>query len=49
MVRTVEDNYASVKVLKKNGFECIGTVYDEDDGEVLEWEYKCFTVTNDLR
>lgn len=40
MARTVEDNYASAKVLKKNGFECIGKVHDEEDGEVLEWEYK---------
>ena len=48
MARTLEDNYKSIKVLKKNRFECIGKVQDEDDGEVLEWEYKSITVTNDL-
>ncbi len=48
MARTVENNYKSIKVLKKNRFECIGKVHDEDDGEVLEWEYKSITVTNDL-
>lgn len=26
--------------LKKNGFECLGFVVDEEDGNVLEWEFK---------
>lgn len=38
--RTLQDGYASISVLKKNGFECSGIVYDEDDGNVLEWEFK---------
>ena len=38
--RTLPDNHASISVLKGNGFECLGTVYDEEDGEVLEWEFK---------
>src|SRR5215204_7814595 len=38
--RTLQDGYASMAILKKNGFECLGTVYDEEDGEVLEWELK---------
>ena len=36
--RTLQDGYASIKILKKNGFECLGIVHDEEDGEVLEWE-----------
>jgi RimJ/RimL family protein N-acetyltransferase len=38
--RTLPDNHASMAILKRNGFECLGTIYDEDDGEVLEWEFK---------
>ncbi|HMQ06007.1 MAG TPA: GNAT family N-acetyltransferase [Saprospiraceae bacterium] len=38
--RTLPDNIASMKVLEKSGFESIGWVYDEEDGEVLEWVFK---------
>ena len=38
--RTLPDNNASIGILRRNGFECNGTVYDEDDGDVLEWELK---------
>lgn len=38
--RTLHDGYASMAVLKKNGFICLGTVYDEEDGDVLEWLFK---------
>ena len=38
--RTLQDGYASMRILTKNGFECLGIVDDEDDGPVLEWEYK---------
>ncbi|WP_373497686.1 GNAT family N-acetyltransferase [Aquiflexum sp.] len=37
--RTLPDNVSSIGVLKRNGFVCKGTVQDEEDGEVLEWEY----------
>jgi RimJ/RimL family protein N-acetyltransferase len=33
-----EENY-SVKILRKNNFELIGTAMDDDEGEVWEWEY----------
>jgi RimJ/RimL family protein N-acetyltransferase len=38
--RTLPDSYASIGILKKNGFVCLGMVYDEEDGDVLEWEFK---------
>ena len=38
--RTLQDGYASMTILKKNGFECLGIVYDDEDGDVLEWELK---------
>lgn len=38
--RTLEDGYASISVLKKNGFEYLGVVYEKEDGFVLEWEFK---------
>ena len=34
-----EENYSS-KILTKNRFELLGTVMDDEDGEVWEWEYK---------
>ena len=34
-----EENYSS-KILTKNRFELRGTVMDDEDGEVWEWEYK---------
>lgn len=33
-----EENY-SVRILRKNNFELIGTAIDEDEVEVWEWEY----------
>ena len=38
--RTLQDGYASMEILKKNGFECLGIVFDEEDGNILEWEFK---------
>ena len=38
--RTLPDNTASINVLKKNGFELKGNVWDDDDGDVLEWIFK---------
>jgi [ribosomal protein S5]-alanine N-acetyltransferase len=37
--RTLPDNRASIGVLKKNGFELLGMIWDEEDGHVLEWKY----------
>jgi RimJ/RimL family protein N-acetyltransferase len=39
MARTFLDGHASMAILRKNSFECLGIVYDEEDGEVFEWEY----------
>lgn len=38
--RTLQDSHASIRILEKNGFECSGLTYDEEDGNVLEWEFK---------
>jgi ribosomal-protein-alanine N-acetyltransferase len=38
--RTLPDNEASKSVLIKNGFHCNGIVFDEEDGNVLEWELR---------
>lgn len=38
--RTLPEENFSTKVLRKNGFRCLGTVWDEEDGEVWEWEYQ---------
>ena len=33
-----ERNY-STRILEKNGFELLGMIMDEEDGEVWEWKY----------
>jgi RimJ/RimL family protein N-acetyltransferase len=38
--RTFLEMNASTQVLKRNGFECLGIVYDEEDGDVWEWEFR---------
>ena len=38
--RTLPTNDASNKVLQNNGFFQLGTVWDEEDGDVWEWEYR---------
>ena len=38
--RTLPEGNFSTKILKKNGFQFIGNVYDPEDGDVWEWEYK---------
>ncbi len=35
--RTLPDNEPSIRILKRNGFEYQGVVFDEEDGDVLEW------------
>lgn len=35
----IKDNSSS-RILTKNGFVSIGHVYDEEDGDVWEWEFK---------
>ncbi|HUS03365.1 MAG TPA: GNAT family N-acetyltransferase [Chitinophagaceae bacterium] len=37
--RTLPEDNASTRILKKNGFSFIGTIWDEDDGNVWEWIY----------
>lgn len=34
-----EENY-STRILRKNGFAFLGKVWDEDDGNVWEWEFQ---------
>lgn len=38
--RTLPEESGSTSILKKNGFILLGTVWDEEDGNVWEWEYK---------
>ncbi|MBC8173816.1 MAG: GNAT family N-acetyltransferase [Chitinophagales bacterium] len=38
--RTLPEENASTKILKRNGFVCTGMVVDEDDGDVWEWEWR---------
>lgn len=44
--RALPENNASIGVLKRNGFECLGTVHDDEDGDVLEWEFKKIVPNN---
>ena len=38
--RTLPEENASAGILKKNGFILLGTVWDDEDGNVWEWGYK---------
>ena len=38
--RTLKEENASTRVLKKNNFKLMGTVEDPEDGEVWEWHYQ---------
>ena len=38
--RTFLENNASTTILKRNGFECVGIVNDEEDGDVWEWKFQ---------
>ena len=38
--RTLPENNASASILIRNAFAFIGMVWDEEDGNVWEWEYK---------
>ncbi|WP_221391280.1 N-acetyltransferase [Dyadobacter sp. NIV53] len=38
--RTILPDNASSVILSRNGFECVGQVWDEEDGNVWEWIYK---------
>ncbi|HEV7346997.1 GNAT family N-acetyltransferase [Telluribacter sp.] len=44
--RTLPENYASAGILKRNGFSLRGTVHDEEDGEVLLWEYAATPISD---
>ncbi len=39
LARTLPRENYSTKVLRKNGFRCLGKVVDPDDGKVWEWEF----------
>lgn len=38
--RTLPEENHSAKILRKNGFELMGLIWDEEDGDVWEWVYK---------
>lgn len=37
--QTLKEENHSVRILRKNNFKLIGTAFDDDEGEVWEWEY----------
>ncbi len=38
--RTLPEESHSTKILRKNGFQLAGLIWDEEDGDVWEWVYK---------
>ena len=40
IARTLPEENASTRILKRNGFEFTGIVWDDDDGNVWEWKFK---------
>jgi [ribosomal protein S5]-alanine N-acetyltransferase len=43
--RTLPEENVSASILKKNGFVLLGTVWDDEDGNVWEWEYNRHQLT----
>jgi ribosomal-protein-alanine N-acetyltransferase len=41
--RTLPENNYSTRILLKNKFQLLGNVFDPEDGDVWEWEYKSGT------
>ena len=41
--RTIMESNSSTAILKSNGFKCEGVVFDEEDGDVWEWEFQKVT------
>jgi [ribosomal protein S5]-alanine N-acetyltransferase len=37
--RTLMEENFSVRILRKNNFKLLGTIMDDEDGEVWEWKY----------
>lgn len=37
--RTLPENNASTRILQKNNFQLLGTIIDDEDGAVYEWQY----------
>lgn len=46
--RTLPEFNASTTILTRNQFKCLGTVYDEEDGDVWEWKYQAVPLINPL-
>lgn len=46
--RTLPEDNASTTILKKNGFSFLGTIWDEDDGDVWEWQYNKDPIASSL-
>jgi len=38
--RTLPERHFSARILEKNNFRLLGNVWDEEDGDVWEWEYQ---------
>ncbi len=38
--RTLPEESYSTRILQTNNFVCSGTIWDEEDGDVWEWEYQ---------
>lgn len=44
--RTLPEENFSTKILRKNNFELLGTIWDEEDENVWEWQYNKFIINN---
>jgi RimJ/RimL family protein N-acetyltransferase len=38
--RTLPEENFSTRILKRNNFELLGTICDDEDGDVWEWEFR---------
>jgi len=38
--RTLMETSGSATILERNGFKCLGVVFDKEDGYIWEWEFQ---------
>ena len=43
--RTLMEFNGSTTILERNGFKCLGIVFDKEDGDVWEWEFQNTTLS----
>jgi ribosomal-protein-alanine N-acetyltransferase len=47
--RTLMEINGSTTILERNGFKCLGIVFDKEDGDVWEWEFQNTNLSSPIK